>query len=115
MHFARELSAEGVALARQQGQPVFECEATIVYVRCLRALGGGARGEIETLLAHALELIDQTGAERWRPHLHVERAELNRLAGDSDGAHRASGEAHRLFVEMAATGHAESISHEIVR
>ena len=33
-------------------------------------------------------MIEQTGAERWRPHVHVERAELYRLTGDTDAAKR---------------------------
>ena len=59
------------------------------------------------------QLIVQTGAERWRPHLHVERAELYRLTGNSDAARRELTEAHRLFAGMGATGHAERIAGKI--
>lgn len=111
---ARELSAEAVALAQQQGEPVSECEATLVHVACLRAHAGtGAPDAIETSLAHVLQLIEQTGAERWRPQIHIERAELDRLVGDTDAAQREFREAHRLFIEMDATGHAARIAHEI--
>jgi hypothetical protein len=108
---AREVSAEAIAVARPQGQPIRECEATIAHVRCLRALDGAeARPAIETLLAGVSQLIEQTGAERWRPHIHVERAELHRLTGDTAAARRELTEAHRLFLEMGATGHAERIA-----
>ena len=96
-------------VAKRQGQPVHQCEATIAHVRCLRGLeGADARQTIETLLEEVSQLIEQTGAERWRPHVHVERAELYRLTGDTDAARRELAEAHRLFAEMGATGHARA-------
>ena len=108
---AREVSAEAIAVAKRQGQPIHQCEATIAHVRCLRALDrADAREVIETLLAEVSQLIDQTGAERWRPHIHVERAELHRLTGDTAAATRELAEAHRLFAEMGAMGHAERIA-----
>ena len=111
---AAEVSAEAIAVAKQQGQPVRLCEATIAHVRCLRALdGAGARDAIETLLAEASRLIDQTGAERWRPHVHVERAELHRLAGDTEAATSELTQARRLFAEMGATGHAEQVAKDL--
>jgi tetratricopeptide (TPR) repeat protein len=111
---AAEVSAEAIAVAKRQGQPVQECEATIAHVRCLRELdGAGARDAIETLLAEASQLIDQTGAERWRPHVHVERAELRRLTGDTEAARSELMQAHRLFAEMGATGHAERVAKEL--
>jgi class 3 adenylate cyclase/tetratricopeptide (TPR) repeat protein len=108
---ALDMSGEAIALAKRQGQPVPQCEATILRVRCLLALEGvGAREIIETLLDEASQLIEQTGAHRWRPHVHAERGELYRLTGESDAEKRELTEAHRLFVEMGATGHAERIA-----
>jgi class 3 adenylate cyclase/tetratricopeptide (TPR) repeat protein len=111
---ATEVSAEAIAVAKRQSQPVQECEATIVHARSLRELRGAqARHTIETLLATALQLIEQTGAERWRPHVHVERAELHRLSGDTAAAMRELTEAHRLFSEMGASGHSARIGREL--
>jgi hypothetical protein len=105
---------EAIAVGKRQGQPAQECEATIAHVRCLREIQGAeARQAIETLLAEVLQLVEQTGAERWRPHIHVERAELHRLTGDPAAARRELTEAHRLFAEMGATGHAERIAREL--
>ncbi len=59
------------------------------------------------------QLIDQTGAERWRPHVHVERAEVDRLAGNTDAARHELTEAHRLFAEMGASGYAERLAKEL--
>ena len=111
---AADVSAEAIVVAKRQGQPVHQCEATIAHVRCLRALQGAeGRQAIEMLLAEMSELIDQTGAERWRPHIHVECAELHRLTGDTAAATREFTEAHRLFAEMGATGHAARLAREI--
>jgi len=83
-------------------------------VRCLREIdGAAARDAIETLLAEVSQLLDQAGAELWRPHLHAERAELHRLTGDADAARRGFSAAHRLFAAMGAVGHAERIAREI--
>jgi len=80
----------------------------------MRALEGTeALQTIETLLEEVSQLIDQTGAERWRPHLHVERAELCRAREKTEAARRELTEAHRLFVEMGATGHAERLAREL--
>jgi class 3 adenylate cyclase len=111
MQRALHASAGASVLAKRQGQPIIQCEATIEHARCIRAVEGAeALQLIETLLAGVLQLIDQTGAERWRPHVHVERGELYRLAGDAHAAKRELTEAHRLFAEMGATGHAERIA-----
>jgi hypothetical protein len=111
---AREVSSEAIAMAKRQGQPVHQCEATIVHVRCLSKLeGAGARQTIETLLEEISQLIEETGAERWRPHLHVERGELCRLTGDPAAGTREFTEAHRLFEEMGATGHAQRLAKEL--
>jgi hypothetical protein len=108
---ARDVSAQAIAVAKRQDEPVHQCEATIADVRSLRELEGvSARRTIEGLFQEALQLIEQTGAERWRPHVHVERAELYRLAGNSDAARREFTKAHRLFAETGATGHAERIA-----
>ena len=105
------MSAEAIAIGKRQGQPVQQCEAILAHVRCLRELqGDDARETIERLLDEASHLIDQTGAERWRPHLCFERAELYRLRGDTEAAKRELDEAHRRFAEMGATGHAERIA-----
>jgi len=51
----------------------------------------------------------RNAARAYAPLIHVERAELARLLGDEAGYQRELREAHRLFVEMGATGHAERI------
>jgi hypothetical protein len=104
-------STEAVDVARRQNQRAQQCEAMIAHVRSLRALeGAGARPAVERLLDETTRLIGETGAERWRPHVHAERGELYRRIGDSAAATRELQEAHRLFVDMDATGYAAAIA-----
>jgi hypothetical protein len=79
----------------------------------LRAPGPAARAEIEAALARALELARETGAKAFEPLVHVELAELAHQSGDQEGRERELSEAHRLFTEIGATGHAERLSAEL--
>ena len=76
---------------------------------CWAPAGPAARAEIEAALARALELARDTGAKAFEPLVHVELAELARQSGDEEGRERELREAHRLFTEIGATGHAERL------
>jgi hypothetical protein len=73
-----------------------------------------ATKEIEAALAEADAWLEMSGAKSYGPFLHVERAELARLAGDEATRQCELREAHRLFVEMGATGHAERMAPLLV-
>ncbi len=47
------------------------------------------------------------------PFLSEESAHLARLLGDEEGCERESREAHRLYTEMGAMGHAERVGREL--
>ena len=79
----------------------------------LGSAGAAARTEIETVLARALELARETGAKAYEPLVRIELAELARQSGDEDGRERELREAHRLFTEIGASGHAERLSAEL--
>ena len=74
--------------------------------------GRAARDEIEATLARADALIHEKGARAWAPFVCEERARLAQCLGDA-AAERHLREAHRLFVEMGAKGHAEQLSREL--
>ncbi len=78
-------------------------------------LGGfvAAEREIEAALDRTLELVEETGARVFVPEVHEERAELARLRGDDNTCERELREAHRLYTEMGATGHAERLAREL--
>jgi class 3 adenylate cyclase len=64
-------------------------------------------------LQTASELIEETGAECYRPELHELRAELARALGDEAGRERELRESHRLYSEVGATGHARRLADEL--
>jgi class 3 adenylate cyclase/tetratricopeptide (TPR) repeat protein len=111
---ARAVAEEAVALARQLGTPVFELRGQLTLARCLRRAGGASAGAaIEAALDRALTLARETGARRYEPVIHLERAELAGLTGDEPARRRELREAHRLFLEMGATARAEQAAKEL--
>jgi adenylate cyclase len=111
---ARGLAEEGLKVARAQGNVPGEIQASLSLARVLlRSVGAAARAEIGAALAPALELARETGARAYEPLVHVELAELARQRGDEDGHERELRQAHRLFSEIGASGHAERLSGEL--
>ena len=80
-----------------------------------RARGATARAEVEQLLEESVIFIEETGARALVPLVHEARAELERACGDAAAAERELREAHRLYAEMGATGHAERLARELAR
>jgi class 3 adenylate cyclase/tetratricopeptide (TPR) repeat protein len=72
-----------------------------------------SRERIAALLEKAERWVAETGAEVNRPSICRHRAELARLTGDETGRKRYLREAHRLYTEMSATGHAERVAREL--
>jgi hypothetical protein len=70
---------------------------------------------VETSLAQAEAVISQTGALVFAPQIHEARAEIARLLGDEAEGERQLREAHRLYSEMGATGHADRLTRELRR
>jgi adenylate cyclase len=111
---AHALVQEGLEVARARGPVSGEMHASLALARVLLGSAGTpARAEIEAALARALELARQTGAKAYEPLVNVELAELARQRGDEEGHERGLREAHRLFTELGATGHAERLAGEL--
>jgi tetratricopeptide (TPR) repeat protein len=111
---ARQTDEEAVQAARQRGKPSHEIQAQLSLARALRADdGANARAAIEEALARALELVEETGAKTYEPQILEERSEFARLLGGEATRERELREAHRLFVEMGATGHAKRLAKEL--
>jgi tetratricopeptide (TPR) repeat protein len=110
---AAELLRNAVALSRSREQSA-EATANVVLARILLGSEGlAAREEIESALERASELTRGSGIRSLEPMIHVELAELAHQNGDEDERQRALSEAHRLFTEIGATGHAERLSAEL--
>jgi hypothetical protein len=54
-----------------------------------------------------LELARETGAKAYEPLVHVELTELARQSAEQEARERELRQAHRLFTEIGASGHAE--------
>jgi tetratricopeptide (TPR) repeat protein len=107
---ARSRAEEALALAQQRETRTQEIDAQLALARVRRrAEGLAARPEIDAALGRVLDLVRETGARGFEPHVYLERAELARLTGDEAARQRELREARRLFVEMGAKAHAERI------
>ena len=72
--------------------------------------GASCAAEVERTLSDASALLDETEARCREPIVHEISADLARLRGDEATRDRELREAHRLFLEMGAAGHAERIA-----
>ena len=57
--------------------------------------------------------MEETGARGLAPQILEVRARLAGIRGDDIEAERGLREAHRLYTEIGATGHAERLAREI--
>ncbi len=106
------LAAQGHDFARRAGYLLMEIETSLTLARVrMRSAGRSAEEEVADLIARSAKLVEETGATVFEPHVHLARAELAKLLGDD--ARRHLREAHRLFTEMGAMGHAERVGREI--
>jgi tetratricopeptide (TPR) repeat protein len=111
---AADLARDAAALARGREQPTPEIGASVALARILLAAQGlSARDEIDAALARAQALVDATGAHGHEPAIHLELAELARQNGDEAERERELREAHRLFMQIGATDHAERLAGEL--
>ena len=113
---ARDVAGEAIEVALRNQMPVLEVRGQLACARVLRAIDGmtGKEG-IETALDRAQALVESTGAASYAPQILVERAALAGLLSDADERLRWLREAHRLFSEMGATGHAERVAGLLAR
>ena len=103
-------------VAQRTETPIFESHAQLVRARVLTVLSGSAgvtRREIGAALDRAEALLRETGARSCEPEVLEGRARLADAAGDPASAEQLRREAHRLYTEMGATGHAERLGREL--
>jgi adenylate cyclase len=109
---ARETTDRALAVSRKfpsyLGQNLGFCVDALLATE-----GASGRDRIAALVAETERWIDETGGEVWRPTNFRQRAELARLTGDETRRERYLREAHRLYTEMGATGHAERVAREL--
>jgi class 3 adenylate cyclase/tetratricopeptide (TPR) repeat protein len=109
---ARTTAEEAVRLTAAHGWQGVDAYLTLALV-LLESEGAKARYQIEAALAGAQQKVDSSGATSRQPYLSEARGALARLLGDEHGEARHLREAHRLFIEMGATGHARRLGKEL--
>jgi tetratricopeptide (TPR) repeat protein len=111
---ARDTISEALDLADQRGARFFSLEGNLVLARVLMdADGAAAEAAATEALDRARDLVEEFGAHVFAPSILLERARLARLVEDEESAKGHLRQAHLLFSEMGATGHAERLAHEL--
>ena len=106
-------------LARSQGARVFECHAQITLARVLcgskdaDSENADRVEEVKAALDRARELAENMRARPFEAQIHEVSAELAAQLSDDADSERELREAHRLYTEMGATGHAERLAGEL--
>ncbi len=105
-------AVRAVRTCRTRGMKSWECMARIVLANARLAKEGvGARRKVREGLKRAERLVEETGAEAYRPFIYTVRAALAKEG--SDAAEKELREAHRLFVATGATSHAERVARSV--
>jgi tetratricopeptide (TPR) repeat protein len=111
---ARETARQAIEIARVLGTRISELEAHLALARTLLASDGAAAGDaVDAALNEAQIAAEECGARGFAPQIHVERGRLAAARGDDAARTRIFGEAHRLFTEIGATGHAQRLAREL--
>jgi adenylate cyclase len=108
---ARATATQAVATVIERGSLLQELQNRLALARAEVVLGNDAA--VDLLLAQCETLIAEVGAWVYRPHLAEVRAERAREHGDAAGWRTALAEAHRLFTETGATGHAARVARAL--
>jgi len=111
---SRAWAERGLSVFRKSG---YRLEAIRVHLVMARLLlhpeVNGSREDIEANIERAEALVRESGARGLLPTVLEVRAELARREGDGTEAERLLREAHRLYTEMGATGHAERLAEDL--
>jgi class 3 adenylate cyclase len=111
---AHRTALEAIQAGRRRQTPVWEAQAHLALARVLLVrFGANAQNEIESALGECGALVERTEARVYEPHIHEVRADRFRLLDDVGSRLAELREAHRLFTEMGATGHAERVAKEL--
>jgi class 3 adenylate cyclase/tetratricopeptide (TPR) repeat protein len=108
---ARAAAEEAVAEAIRSGARLVEGDARLAMATV--AVRTSDRAPAEAELAGIERLVAETGYRVLLGSIHELRAELAAAEGNSAAPERELREAHRLFSEMGATGHAKRIARKL--
>lgn len=106
---AERTARAGMESAQRSGSRVWELLATLVWLRL--PAEASRRAEAEAALVRVADLLDFTGAEGFRPWLHLARAHWSQSQAT---AARDLATAQQAFRAMGAAAHAEKLGAEAV-
>lgn len=110
----RSTAEESVALSCERGQRLWELLGQIALAEALVAdQGVKARTAVEKALQRAAALVEETGARVHPPQIVEARARLAKSSGDAGAGERHLRDAHRLYTDIGATGHARRVAEEL--
>jgi tetratricopeptide (TPR) repeat protein len=107
---ARAAAAEGVQLAVTRGARIQEAVCRLPLGRALLVLDH--RRQAKSELEHAIHLAGEDGPV-YVPHALLALADLAHLRGDQRERLRLLADAHRLFEQHGATGHAQRVAADL--
>jgi adenylate cyclase len=112
---ARVAADQALAIAeRIPSAKVLQIDVRLDYARILLATEGiDSEEAVRRELGVAMSFSEESGHALSRPEIHEVRAELARVLGNQAEYESERREAHRLYVEMGATGHAERLAREL--
>ncbi len=110
---AQAVAETGIGAGRKGGAKLWEARSQLSLARVLLHGDAPEPDRAGEALGRAEELIAETGGRAYQPFVHEERAHLARLGGNEAEHGRELREAHRLYTEMGATGHAERVRREL--
>jgi class 3 adenylate cyclase/tetratricopeptide (TPR) repeat protein len=111
---ARALAEDAVTLSEGRGQQLLAALAQLALARALCALEGRkARAAVEAALTAALAHVAESGARSLEPQIEEARAELARVCADDAARDHHLQQAHRLYSEIGASGHARRLAQTL--
>ena len=110
---ARTLAEESIALAEQRGQAVCVIQCVALARALCASEGRKSRDAVERTLKAAEASVAETGARGLEPLIPEARAELARVCGDAVACEHYLREAHRLYTEIGAAGHARRLGEAL--
>jgi hypothetical protein len=111
---ARASAREAISVLREYGNRIFEWAAYLSLARALLSPEHAPEpDEAGAALSAMKTSLEATETVSYEPFWREARAELARLRDDDAARERELREAHRLYVEMGATGHAERLAKEL--
>jgi len=111
---ALELAKRALAQSRRLRSRGCESHALLALARVELAVEGAAAiEEVEEMLPMAMDLMRAMETSTYFAEVPLLRAEIARLRGDYASVRRELTEAHRLFVEIGADGHARAVARAL--